>query len=264
VSHYRRRRLVLLLFGILLALVILPCPVGATSESGKHLIYDEAHLLTQEQSDELNALAIRYGAKRDTDFIIYTTDNPLNLDVVSLTESFYDEKKLGYDRPHGNAAILTMDMRNREIYLAGFYKAKDYLDDARMDRIRSRITPDLTAGDYTKAFETYITTSYRYMGIKPGVNPDNLLFKGWFQLALSVIIGAVVVVIMGYRSGGRVTVNRMTYEDSATSGVVAHEDLYTHTTTTKRKIERSSSSSSGGGGGTTGGGHSHSGSRGSF
>ncbi|MNW50878.1 hypothetical protein D3C74_283430 [compost metagenome] len=127
----------------------------------------------------------------------------------------------------------------------------------------------LTAGDYHGAFAEYIRTSYRYMGFRPGVNPDNLLFDTTIQLVIALVIGALVVVVMAFRSGGRVTVNNRTYEDSGDSGVIWRQDNYLRTTVTKTKIESSSSgggggSSGGGGGGTTNGGHSHSGSRGSF
>ncbi|RXZ82058.1 hypothetical protein EBB07_12055 [Paenibacillaceae bacterium] len=231
----------------------------------KQLIFDEAGLLTEEESDALNVMANEYGAERETDFIIFTTDNSDNIDVIKLTQDFYDEQAPGYDKAHGNAAILTMDMRNRDIYLAGFYNAEVYLDDSRLDKIREKISSDLTYGNYEQAFQTFIVTAHKYMGFEPGVNPDNILFNGWFQLIVAMGIGGVVVGMMTYNSGGRVTVHRQTYEDGSTSGILENRDQYLRTTVTKRKIEKSSGGSGGGGGGgTTGGGHSHSGSRGSF
>ncbi|WP_068783067.1 TPM domain-containing protein [Paenibacillus phocaensis] len=248
-------------------------PLSARAEQAptdKKLIYDEADILYLESVESLNALANEYGPKRETDIIVFTTDNPEDEDVVKLTEDFYDERAPGYDRPHGNAVILTLDMRNRELYLAGFYKGEEYLDDGRLDKIRNKIAPQLTAGDYQGAFEEYIRTSYRYMGYRPGVNPDNPLFNTDTQLLIGLVIGGLVVGVMAFRSGGRMTVNSRTYEDSGDSGVIWRQDNYLRTTVTKRKIESSSSgggggsSSGGGGGGTTSGGHSHSGSRGSF
>lgn len=243
--------------------------VQYAKEAGtKTLIFDKAGLLTREEAEELNALANRLGAKRETDIIIVTTDNPDQEDVMVLTQNFYDEMAPGYDRPHGNAVILTVDMYHREIYLAGFYKAEQYLDDSRLDLIRDQIIPYLSDGDYRTAFEIYIKKAHQYMGIRPGVDPENLLFQTWFQLTISCIIGGVVVGMMAYHSGGRVTVNHRTYEDKSTSGVVKQYDRYLRTTVTKRKIPENDSRpggwGGGGGGGVTRGGHSHSGSRGSF
>lgn len=249
----------------LAAYFAIPLGTSAAAET-KKLIYDEANLLTEEEYMELNAMANEYGAKRETDMIIITSNNEDNTDVELMTEDFYDEQAPGYDKPHGNTVILTLDMKNRDVYLAGFYKAEELLDDGRLDRIREKITPNLSNGDYKLAFEKYIKTAHKYMGFKPGVDPDNPLFNFGFQLIAALVVGGIVVGIMTYRSGGLVTVNRRTYEDASTSGIVDRQDQYLRTTTTKRKIERSSSSSSGGGGGggITGGGHSHSGSRGKF
>lgn len=229
------------------------------------MIYDEAKLLDADQRLLLEDAAARHAKKRDTDFIIYTTKNENNVDVVKLTQDFYDSKKLGYDKPHGNAVILTMDMKNREIYLAGFYKAKTLLDDGRLDKIRYKITPKLTDGNYYSAFSQYMSTADRYMGFKPGVNPDNIIFNGWFQLAVAFFIALFIVWAMKANAGGRVTVNAGTYANAGTSGIIDKHDIYLRTTVTKKPIPKPSSSGGGrGGGGTTSGGHSHSGSRGSF
>ncbi|WP_274361738.1 TPM domain-containing protein [Paenibacillus thermotolerans] len=257
--------MVLVVATILLSAIPLQAAMAeSVAANTKHVVYDDAGLLTREEHDRLEAMAKKYGAERETDIIIFTSSNPGGIDVMKLTQDFYDRQAPGYDKPHGNAVILTLDMNNRELYLAGFYKAELYLDDSRLDNIRDKITPYLTNGDYALAFEKYIRTAYDYMGVRPGVDPDNILFNLWFQLIVAAGIGAIVVGMMAYHSGGRVTVHRGTYEDAARSGIVARRDEYTHTTTTKRKIVKSSGGSGGGGGGRTGGGHSHSGSRGSF
>ncbi|MGG1550461.1 TPM domain-containing protein [Paenibacillus ferrarius] len=261
-------------FGLLAALYLLvgclaglTIPVGsaAAADESKNLIFDQANLLSQQEKAELNALANQYGAERETDIIIFTSTNQANQDVQRITEDFYDDQAPGYDKAHGNAVILTMDMKNRQVYLAGFAKAEDSLDSGRLDKIREAISPDLTSGHYKQAFERYMTLAHKYMGFKPGVNPDNLLFALWFQVGAAVIIGGLIVGIMVYRSGGRITVNRATYEDSGASAVLDHADQYIRTTITKSKISKNDGGGSGGGGGgVSSGGHSHSGSKGSF
>lgn len=255
--------LVMMVFG--LAFSFLTVQTASAAES-KNLIYDEANLLSEQEKSELNALANEYGAERQTDFIIFTSNNEEHKNEELLTEDFYDERAPGYDKAHGNTVILTLDMYNRKMYLAGFYKGEEYIDNGRAVKITAKIAPDVTDGNYRLAFEKYLDLSYEYMGIKPGVNPDNILFKTWFQLAASLAIGGIVVGVMAYRSGGRVTVNRATYEDSGSSSVIDRQDRYIRTTVTKQKIERNNNNGGGGGGGggTTRGGHSHSGSSRSF
>lgn len=258
---------VVMLLAVILAVPVQQAAGEPAKASSKQLIFDEAGLLNETEIRELSALANKYGAQRETDILIFTTTNPDNTDVVVMTQDFYDTHAPGYDKPHGNAVILTMDMRNREVYLAGFYKAETYLDNDRLSRIRSKMTADLSDGNYERAFRKYIETSYRYMGFDPEVNPDNMLYNGLFQLSFSLTLAGLIVGMMVYRSGGRITVDRRTYEDASQSGVLARKDQYLRTTTSKTKIEKRSGGGGGGfggGGGRTGGGHSHSGSRGSF
>lgn len=238
----------------------------------KQRIYDYAGLLNSGEVEKLEELAEKYSAKRETDFVILTSDNTKGKDVVKYTEDFYDEKSSEFYKPNGNCAILTIDMEHREVYLAGFYKGEEYLDDYRLDEIKDKITPVLSDGNYYEAFLTFIKTSYKYMGIRPGVDPNNILFNNWFQLITSLIIAGVAVGIMAYNSGGKVTVNQGTYQDFNTSRVRNRRDNYIRTTVTKhRKPSNDDNHHSGGmgniggsGGGVTSGGHSHSGSRGSF
>ncbi|WNS75409.1 TPM domain-containing protein [Bacillus sp. DTU_2020_1000418_1_SI_GHA_SEK_038] len=246
-------------------LLLLPwgVPAKADSLNQKQYIYDFAKLLTEEEVSELESLASELGKERNTAFLVITANGTEGKDIVQYVEDFYDEQAPGYDQPHGNTAILTIDMQERDVYLAGFKKAEQYLDNGRLDRIRNKITPDLSEGQYSRAFSGFIYTAHHYMGYEPGVNPENLLFKWWFQLAAALLTAAIIVMIMGYRSGGRVTVHAGTYMDSAKSGVLNKYDNFVRKTVTKQK-KPSSKNSSGGGGGISSGGHSHSGSRGKF
>lgn len=232
----------------------------------KRYIFDHAKLLNNQEYDDLEALAKQFSAERETDMIIYTNNSPNAYDVKKMTQDFYDEYGPGYDKRHGNAVILMVDMTHREVYLAGFYKGKEYLDDDRLDQIREKVTPDLTDKEYKQAFQTYLKTAHKYMGFRPGINPENLLLNIWVQLGAALLIGGGIVTLFVYRSGGRVTVDAQTYEDPNSAGLVDYSDHYIRTcsTRTRRYSSGSGSSSSSGGGGTTSGGHSHSGSRGSF
>lgn len=230
---------------------------ASTIEAVRQQIYDHAQLLSDEEKRDLETLAEQLGGEYDIDFIIVTKED--GIDVMTYTQDFYDE--LEQTNPRFNAAILTIDMAVREFYLAGFYKGEEYLDNERLDLINERITPYFSEGDYYGGFQTFLEKAHEYMGYPPGVNPESLFWKWWFQLAISVALGVVVVGMMAYHSGGRVTVTEGMYRDASRSKILAKRDDYIRTTVTKR---RKPSQNSGGGGGRTGGGHSHSGSRGSF
>lgn len=254
-----------LVFFLMTLLLLIPWGISAHAESSnqKQFIYDGAELLTKKEVAELEALTRERSKERNTAFIIITVKDTKGKTVVQYMEDFYDDEAPGYNKPHGNTAILILDMKKRDVYLAGFKKAEKYLDSDRLDQIRNQITPDLSDGAYFEAFSDFITTSHEYMGYEPGVNPENILFKLWFQLTVSIIAAGVIVGIMAYQSGGTVTVNAETYMNSKQSSVIEQHDNYVRQTVTKVK-QSSDNSGSGGGGGTTSGGHSYSGSGGKF
>lgn len=242
--------------GIILFLMIL----GKTPEvfALSQKVFDGANILSENEAKELESLANEIGSKWDTDILIVTVDDP-SIDVKQYTEDFYDEKIEEQGLNKWNVAMITLDMYNREVYLAGFYKGKLYLNDSRLNKIRDEITPALSGGNYGFAFQQFIESVDHYMDGEPA----NIFLRWWFQLIIASILGGIVVFSFVYTSGGRITVNNRTYLDEKTSRVIDSRDDYIRTTVTKVK-KPSSNSSGGGGGGITGGGHSHSGSRGSF
>ncbi|WHY86924.1 TPM domain-containing protein [Neobacillus novalis] len=286
---FLQKRGLFFLMIVFLMLLPLAMPVKAENFDRSQYIYDFAHLLTDQEAADLQNLAKELGEARETAFIILTVSGTDGKDIVQYVEDFYDENAPGYDQPHGNTAILAIDMQERDIYLAGFKKAEQYLGDGRLDQIRENITPDLSDGHYFQAFLAFITTSHEYMGYEPsdgsssdgysgygpgessdgyngndsGADPENIFFQWWFQLIASIIVAAVIVAIMAYRSGGRVTVNAGTYMNSDQSRVLNKYDNFVRQTVTKQR-KPSNNTNSGGGGGITGGGHSHSGSSGKF
>lgn len=246
------------IFVVLAVFIMMPLlgiEAARASESQQH-VYDRAHLLSKTEIGKLESLSAELGAKRDTDFIIITTKSTNGEDIADYTGDFYDR----YGK--GSTAILTIDMTNREVFIAGFKKAEQYLDNSRLNSIRNTISSDLSNENYFKAFETYIQLSYKDMGIKPGVNPDNIFFTWWFQLIAAIAVGGIAVSIMLYHAGGKVTVNGNTYMDQRTSDVIDQYDTYIRTTVTRER--KPSDKDSGSDGGVTKGGTSYSGSRGSF
>lgn len=247
---------------------LLHAPAPARAAADTH-VYDYAGLLSREEQDELNRLAARLGAKRETDFIIITLDGTGGVDIEDYVAKFYDDTAPGYDQPHGNAAILAIDLKGRDVFVAGFGKAETHLDSGRIAKIIPKITPHLSSGEYDAAFEKFLRLAYRYMGYRPGVNPDNLLFKTWFQAAVALVAAALTVGVMAMNAGGRSTVNARTYLDESRSGVVGKSDQFLHKTVTRKKIQKPSSGGGGSfgggrGGGVTPGGRSYSSGRGKF
>ncbi|MGE8205408.1 TPM domain-containing protein [Heyndrickxia sp. NPDC080065] len=281
------------LFLLMTLLLLLPLGISAKAQNfDRHkYIYDDAGLLTDKEVKKLQALSSKLSKERDTAFMVITVDGTDGKGARQYVEDFYDDNDPGYDQPDGNAVILILDMEERDVYLAGFKKAEDYLDSWRLKEIRDEITSDLSDGNYFKSFSDYITLSHEYMGEEPsgsseeyngydsgveneeyvanemGGDQENIFFQWWFQLIAALAVAGVSVGIMAYTSGGRVTVNGQTYINSNHSKVNSKYDRFVRQTVTKRLKPKNNNNNGGGfssGGGTTSGGHSHSGSGGKF
>ncbi len=252
---------------ILIFVVTLLIPVQIAAMDKQH-VYDFAGLLSDDEVGKLEKVAATYSEKRETDFIILTTDDPA-LDVKDYMGDFYDEKGFGYDREHGNTAMITINIKTHDVQFGGFGKVEKLLDDSRFEIIQGKITPALSDGDYLDAFTSFITLSSRYMQFKDGANPANPLYNTWVQFGLALILALVIVFGLARNPGMKTTVTANTYRDQQKTKVNQKRDRYIRTAVTKRRKPKQSSGSGGGGprgggGGVTRGGRSFSGSRGKF
>lgn len=237
-----------------------------TSAETNQLIYDDANLLSEKEINKLEDLAAKNSSKRETDFIIVTLDGESGIDIEQYMADFYDEKGFGYDKTHGNAVMLGIDLKNRDVMLMGFYKAKERLDGNRLSKIREHITPDLSDGNYYSAFQKYLSLAEKYIQYRPGVNPDNIFYKTWAQLLFALGSSVVIIWLLVRNVNPKITINAQTYRDDSKTRIIRKQDHYIRTSLTKRRKPQDSNKSGGGGssGGRTGGGHSYSSSRGKF
>lgn len=221
-------------------------------------VYDNADLLSESEIAELEAVAAEHSRKHGTDFLFWTTADEQSLYIQDDMGGFYDT--WAEENGQENAVLLSMNIATRDVYLAGFGSAERTLDNQRVDLVLDRIIPEMQRGDYAAAFHETVTTSSRYMEFRPGVNPENIFFKTWFQLAIALLLGTGVVGFMLYNSGGRVTTTSTTYFDDDHTKVTGKLDQFRNKTISRRKVPKKSSGGGGfGGGGSTGGGRSFSG-----
>ncbi|WP_342567519.1 TPM domain-containing protein [Psychrobacillus sp. FSL K6-4046] len=251
---------------LFIALFLLLLPIGLTEAADtKQRVFDEAGLLSASEIEALEKLSSEYSEKNETDFVFLTTDGADDKGLDTYVEDFADRTGIGYGKHNGSAAIVGIDMASRDVVLRGFDKAKEYLDDQRMDLLRDKITPSLSVGNYYEAFSDFILTADKYMEYNPGVNPESILFKWWFQLGASLALGGIIVGMMAFNSGGRVTVNSRTYFEENNSRINSKRDVFVNQTVSK--VKKPTNNNNGGGssgGGVTSGGRSFSGSSGKF
>lgn len=222
----------------------------AVSAAPDQYIYDEADVLTDAEEARLEELAKKYSDKRGIAFIVLTTNNTNGLSIESFRNQFVNNNPVGYEAALGNTAIITVDFdpMKRDVNVGSVGDKNVNLSVARLDKIRYKVTPYLTSGEYEKAFETFIKEAQYYSQFGPNFNPDNIFYKWWFQLVLGFALAGIIVGIMIATRGGKVTTNSSTYIDSDHSGVTNARDTYVTT-----KISKVRKPKNNGGGGPGGG-----------
>lgn len=257
-------------FILLIALFFLLFPLGLTEAADtKQRVFDDAGVLSASEVETLEKLSAEYSEKNETDFVILTTDGAEKKGIETYVEDFADRTGIGYGKHKGSAAIVGIDINDdydgRDVTIRSFDKAEKSLDPDRLTSIIKKITPALSAGNYYGTFQEFIITSDEYMEYRDGVNPNSILFKWWFQLGASLALGGIIVGMMAFNSGGRVTVNSQTYFETNNSRVNSKRDVFVNQTVSKVKKPTNNNGSGGSsGGGVTGGGRSFSGSSGKF
>jgi len=266
----------------------------ADTSSMQH-VYDLAQLLSSDEISKLEKYCISYGEDAGLDIMILTHNDPTAIYGEDYIEDFEDQL------PVGDRVYLLIDMYNREVFIEGYGKAETYIHSKRIDKILDEITPFLTEGDYYNACLIYIKSSAGFMKDDSDLNydhnynqtpqssdpnapnydetwpdeyseqakEDSILKNIWFQLAVSLVIGGVVVAIMAYSSGGTMTAGSSNYFDHSSPGLIGRRDHYLRTTVTKVRKPKDDTphnnshakggfNSSGFRGGVSSGGRSHS------
>lgn len=280
------------------SIILLPAKAYATeAEAPRPHVYDEAGLFSDYERADLEEQCITYGEDVGLEIMILTHNDPNAIYAEDYIEDFEDKL------PVGDRVYLLIDLYNRDVFIEGYGKAETYIHSKRIDKILDEIVPDLSDGNYYAACLTYIKRSAEYMKDDSELNYDHNYSKTpqnsnpnapyydetwptdrypdyttrpasssfftnvWVQLIISIIIGAVVVGLMAYNSGGRMTAGSSNYLDHGRSGLIGRRDDYIRTTVTRVKKPSSNNTgshakggfnSSGFRGGVSSGGRSHS------
>ena len=233
------------LFSLLAALIIV-CSVSPVMAAGERLVNDEAGVLTEEQTQELEARLTGIADAYDFDpVIVFTTDS--GSDIVSYSDDYFDYN--GYGRGDNHTGILmAIDVTRNERYLS---TCGDCIE-AYSDKVISYIGPDLAESADARAyyelavkFADYaegIMSVYRTKG-KYTV-PYKMTNQELFIVALiSLAIAAFAMHIAKASTDDAVTpVNADIYAEGGSARITAAKDLflYSNITQTRRAEEKSS------------------------
>lgn len=245
--------------------------------AAKSTISDEAGLIAgEDQLSRITDACEEIYASYDTEVIIMTRNS-----IPSSRKKYMEDYADSIGGGDVVMLLINMDSNDRGYEIQGYGSAEFAVDDSTIENILDNMYNDMVEGNYTGAIETFVdnvdTACYRFdyedyenhpEDYTPHTNgPDYKqgIYNPLIQLVYSAGIALIVVIVMVYNSGGKMTVNQSTYLDRSDSRLLARYDHYIRTSTSKRRKPSDSSGGSGhSGGGVSSGGHSHSGGGRSF
>lgn len=261
---------------ILFIVLLSGIPVFAKSSSATdQRVFDDANLLSDSKEELLNDKCLEIGDKVSLDIVLLTIDDAKGKTSTAYADDFYDDMEFGYNAPNGDGVLLLIDMDNRELRISTSGTAISYITDSRIESLFDAITPYISDGEYSNGCNEFIDFVDYYMSNKPTTgnssnnyyntngnyngNSESIFLSWWFQFIIALVIAGIVVGVMAYNSGGKISVNLNTYLDASGTHHISSYDNYVKTVTTS--VKKTPPSSSGGGSSThkSSGGHTHGG-----
>lgn len=219
-------------------------------------IYDYAKLLTEEEALELAGELSELAAKSGWEIFVLTTEDAKGSSAREYSEAFLDGHLIGDD-----GIVYTIDMDNREVYLATTGDAIYYLTDNRIEDIIDEGYDYVVDGAYKAAFSGMMTaTGAAY---DKGIPSDQYTYDEdtgkivryqepksvkWYEalVALALACGAFLAVFLGVLGKYRLKWDAYKYDFHANGrvDVTNQEDRLVNQLVTHRHIQRNTSSGS--------------------
>jgi len=251
-------------------------------------VTDDASIFTDTEKEDLEEQCRQFYESNNVNVVVLTT-NSIDVTRKKYIEAYYDPMETVLS----DAVILliNMDSSDRGIELQGYGSCEYTMSNDRGEMVLDAIAPYLQDGAYFDSMTEFLQEVDYYVNLEPtttyqhteqdnqNYNEDyytdrqnsnsktSFAAKSLRNLAIAVVMAVVIVFIMAYNSGGRMTANQGVYLDASHSRILGQYDHYIRTTTTrvpKPKPQNNSSGGGFGGGGVSSGGNSHSGAGRSF
>lgn len=239
----KRLHTLFLCFLILISLVL---TVSAEEPSR---VADMAGLLVEDEISRLSDTLERISDDWDMDVVIVTMDDLLGLDASAYADAYYDNNGYGDD---GILLLVSIGDRQWAVSTCGY--GMQAFTDAGIDYMAERFLPDLSAGNYAKAFEIFAELCEDYleqagMGAPydEGLLPAAPFRLGkrlviCFGLGLLIALIAVGVMYSQLKSVHSQTASR--YVSGEGLKLTASRDLFLYAHVDRRKRETSNSGGS--------------------
>lgn len=147
---------------LLCLLLLLPCSVAVNAADTPAQVVDEAGLFTAEECSALEQKAAAVRENYEMDVVILTVNSLGGQYAQSYADDYYDENGYGVGEDYSGLLFL-LAMEEREWYVSTCGQAIYAVSDYDIDAIFSKMSSDLSAGNYYEAFDTYLDVLPNYL-----------------------------------------------------------------------------------------------------
>ena len=246
----KMKRLLGFLLGAIFSLS-LALPVSAVNETK---VVDMADLLDEEEENALQQQFIKIAEAYECDVAVVTTDSCQGKSPQDYTDDYYYENGYGYGQDI-DGIMLMVAMEERKFHLGTRGMAIDIFTDYGLQRIDDLITPDLSDGEYYKAFKKFgklaeefiveAKTKEPYSEAHPYKEKMGLGLRLLISLIAGLVAAAIVLaVLFGQLRSVRTKREAQDYVRDGSFHVNRKRDLYLYSTVTRIKKEKPQSGGS--------------------
>lgn len=242
------------LFAFLLAAIISLSFALSVLAVNETKIVDMADLLDEEEENALQRQFVKIAEEYECDVVVVTTDSCGGKSPQDYTDDYYYENGYGYGQDI-DGIMLMVAMKERKFHLGTRGAAIDIFTDYGLQRIDDLITPDLSDGEYYKAFKKFGELAKEFIAEAETKEPfseahpyKEKMGLG-LRLLISLIAGLVAAVIVlavlfGQLRSVRTKREAQDYVRDGSFHVNRKRDLYLYSTVTRIKKEKPQSGGS--------------------
>lgn len=228
---------VVLLSCLLLALLLVPISVV---HAAAPLVVDQSELLTTAEASELSDLLEASADVLGMDVVVLTVDSLDGKSAMRYADDYYDQNGYDYD-----GILLLVCMNEREYWISTSGNAISAFTDAELDRMGSRMVPDLQQGEYFDAFCLF-ADDVRTYGTSEDVETETNLF-GTIAVCLGIGAGVGFLVVFIMKAQMKSVRRENTAGNYAVNGsfhLLTNSDVYLFRNVTRREKPQNNGSGS--------------------
>lgn len=174
-----------LMIFVLVCLLVLP--VWA---DGSRLV-DNAQLLTEYEQLVLEERLDRASEQYDVDIVVVTVYGLGGKSARTFADDFFDYGGYGYD-----GVLLLVDMESRQWYISTTGSCIDAIKNTTVDQIGDAMLPELSAGDYAGAFDTFVSQCEYYLEYGDEAGQPSAASRFFVCLLVGFVIALIAVMVM--------------------------------------------------------------------